>query len=115
MKYCIFCLLIFTQAVKAQVSKSNTPVYVLKYYYPEDPAKIISTRACARSLNKDGSFCITDYDPNNLDKVFAIASFDRNGMPIQNGDDKIYRDSIRISFRGRDTMIRVDADKLKDP
>ena len=131
MKYCLLFFLILTQGVKAQISKSKennfsndntkpTVIYVLKYYYPEEPEKIISTRAYSRSKNKDGSFCMIDYDPNNMNKPTYSSCFDTNGIPTQAGIDKevtkIYADSIRLNFKGKDTTVLINtAIQLKDP
>jgi hypothetical protein len=127
MKYCLLFFLILTQGVKAQVSKSKeknfsndntkpTVIYVLKYYYPEEPAKIVSTRAYSRSNNRDGSFCLIDYDPNNMSKPAYSSCFDTNGIPTQiEGLTKIYRDSIRLNFKGKDTTVLINIAKdLKD-
>jgi hypothetical protein len=130
MKYCFFLLLIFTQGVKAQSSQpkenvfsnkdiKHTKIYVLKYYYPEEPDKIIYRRAYGRSKNKDGSFCLIDYDPATNKPIYS-SCFDPNGIPTQTGNDKeptkIYRDSIRLNFKGKDTTILINTVKeLKDP
>jgi hypothetical protein len=130
MKYFLLFFLLFTQVVKAQVSQSKESnfltdgakpavIYVLKSYYPEEPAKIISTRAYARSRNKDGSFCLIDYDPHDMNKPVYKSCFDAYGVPTQSGNEKeltrMYRDSIRLNFKGKDTTVLINTTKeLKD-
>src|ERR1700743_2175075 len=128
MKYCLLFFLMLNQVVKAQVPKSKenissddnlkpAVIYILKYYYPEEPTKVISTRAYSRSVNKDGSFCLIDYDKMNS-PVYS-SCYDANGIPTQSGNEKeltkIYRDSIRLNFNVKDTTVLINKAKdLKD-
>jgi hypothetical protein len=128
MKYFLLFLIIITQGAKAQSPKQNDvskdkkhlAIYILKYYYPEAPEKIISTRAFGRTENKDGSFCMVDFAPADLTKPVYSSCFDPDGIPTQSGNEKeltkIYRDSIRLNFKGKDTTVLINAAKeLKDP
>ena len=131
MKYCFILLFIFTQGINVQSTKlkennflnkrtKRTAIYVLKYYYPEEPGKIINIRAYGRSLNKNGSFCLIDYDPIDRNKPTYMSCFDENEIPTKSGNDKeltkIYKDSISLNFRGKDTTVLINtAKELKDP
>ena len=124
-------MLIFAQVVKAQPLKSkankypgtdqkSTAVYFLKYYYEEEPGKIIFSRATGRSVAKDGSFSLIDYQLTDLSKPSFSLCFDAMGMPTQYGNEKeitnVYKDSVRLNFRGKDTTILITAqNKLSNP
>lgn len=124
-------MLVFTQvrSIKAtnqskiqslsQLKKHNA-IYVLKYYYEEQPDKILFTSARGRAIKKDGSFCLVEYDPADVTKVTYTSCFDPDGIPTQFGSGneitKITKDSLTVNFKGKDTTFFINAEKrLKDP
>lgn len=131
MKYCFIILLLFSKCLYAQAPLSkennvsnkrskNTPIYVLKYYYPEAPENILFTRAYGRIIHNNGTFCLIDYTRAEKNKPIYSSCFNKEGMPIEFGNykevTKIYNDSIRLNFRGKDTTVLTPkADALKDP
>lgn len=119
MKISTFAFIFLLCVGSAALAQKQSPVYVLKYYYPEDTTKIISKRAYSRTVNKDGSFCITDYNPVDLQKQIYLSCYDVLGVPTHYGDGtdmtQIYADSLRMNFRGRDTTLVIKApEQLKD-
>lgn len=108
--------------LKSDVPVNNikqTAIYILKFYYEEDPATIKFNRAYARSVNQDGSYCIQDFDVGNLKSATYSSCYSASGIPTEFGSEKeltrIFKDSVRLNFRGRDTTVMVDTEKeLKD-
>lgn len=126
MKYYFLIFLFFALRVNAQSGAQNldagrkhTAMYVLRYYYPETPGKILFKRAYRRVEEKDGGFCLVDYDPSDTGIILSRSCFDRDGIPVDFGDEKnltqIFKDSVRLSFKGKDTTILMNtAKELKD-
>lgn len=114
-----------TIQIKAQIKSKDllqkkTSIYFLSYYYQEEPNKIISSRATGRIVTGDASFCLVDYDLKDLGKISYSSCFDFNGMPIHYGSQKeitkIFKDSVHLNFKGRDTTFLIDSKKeLQNP
>jgi len=123
MRKLILMLIILTSvtiSVKAQVKakdllQKRTNLYFINYYFEEEPDKIISSRASRRVINGDSSFCIEDYDLKDISKITYSSCFDFNGTPTHYGTEKeitkVFKDSIRLNFKGRDTTFLIDSEK----
>ncbi len=97
----------------------NKGIYFLKYYYEENPEKILWTNGSSRVINKDKSFCLLSFDLKDVHKSNYKQCFNEIGIPIGDGTEsdftKVYADSIRMKFKKRDTTFLIRTETLKDP
>lgn len=115
-----FAIQIDAQIKTGDLRHKKTSVYFLKYYYEEEPDKILNSRVTCRIINEDSSFCLVDYDLKNLSKTTYSSCFDLNGMPTHYGSEKemtsVLKDSVRLNFKGRDTTLLINSIKgLQNP
>lgn len=100
------------QTTRTTHRQERTNIYFLKYYYEEEPAKIISTRAIGRMVTPDGTFCLVDYDVNDTSKITYRSCFNASGIPTSYGSDKettkVLENGIRLNFKGRDTTFLIN-------
>lgn len=128
MKYIIPLLLLLTPVVFVFAQSEpivnsaypkKTSRYFLRYYFEDAPDKVLWNRIVSRVVGDAGAFCLLDYDVKDNKRVVSRACYDQRGIPkeSESGKDfiKVFQDSIRLSFMGRDTTLFIKGVTLRNP